>query len=286
MSVPFRAVVLFAVLIVAAPFASSQRQTGLPPEKVASVFGQNIRYFEAGQGPVVILLHGLGAVKEVWMPTFAALAPKHRVYTIDQIGFGHSDKPLLDYKTATFVDFLHEFMQAQHISKATLVGNSLGGWIALDFAVQYPALVDKLVLVDSAGLPWMRSSATVDLNPSSIAGTRSLLESLFYDKKMVTDDFVRQVFTDHMRNNDSYTIQRTLAGFASAQFEDGNLASMRVPTLVVWGRQDELIPLAAGEKLRDGISGAKLVVLEHCGHVPQIEMPADFNHALMGFLEK
>ncbi len=107
-------------------------------EKTAVVFDQNIRYIEAGQGPPVILLHGMGGVKESWMGNFGALAAGYHVYAIDQIGFGHSDKPLLDYKIATFVDFLYAFMQTQNIGKATLVGNSFGGWIALDFAMQHP----------------------------------------------------------------------------------------------------------------------------------------------------
>ncbi|MGA8866580.1 MAG: alpha/beta fold hydrolase [Candidatus Sulfotelmatobacter sp.] len=123
-----RSVVLSAALLAAVPFAFSQNQPAPPPEKVAAVFGQNIHYFEAGQGPVVILLHGLGAVKEVWLGSIGALAAKYHVYAIDQVGFGHSDKPLLDYKIATWVDFLHEFMRTQDIAKATLVGNSLGGW--------------------------------------------------------------------------------------------------------------------------------------------------------------
>ncbi|MGA8866579.1 MAG: alpha/beta fold hydrolase [Candidatus Sulfotelmatobacter sp.] len=123
-----------------------------------------------------------------------------------------------------------------------------------------------------------------DLNASSLDATRVLLESLFYDKKMVTDGFVLQVFTDRMRNNDGYTIQRTLAGFATPQFVD--LAKIHAPTLVVWGRQDKLIPLASGEKLRDGIAGAKLMVFEQCGHVPEIEKPAELNRALLEFLGK
>lgn len=283
MNLRFRCVLLATVLAAIAPFAFSQTQPGLPQERVTAVFGQNIHYYEAGQGPVVILLHGVGAVKEVWMASFGALAPKYHVFTIDQIGFGHSDKPLLEYEIATFVDFLQGFMQAQNISKATLVGNSLGGWIALDFTVQHPGMVDKLVLVDSAGLPWMQTPK-VDLNASSLSGMRAVLESVFYDKKIVTDQSVLQIFTDHVRNNDAYTIQRTLAGFSTPQFEDTKLASIHAPTLVVWGRQDELIPVASGEKLRDGIAGAKLVVFEQCGHVPQIEKPAEFNHALLDFL--
>jgi pimeloyl-ACP methyl ester carboxylesterase len=103
---------------------------------------------------------------------------------------------------------------------------------------------------------------------------------------MVTEEFALQAFTNHVRNNDGYTIQRTLAGFAQNQFEDAKLSTIHAPTLVVWGRQDELIPVSSGEKLRNGIPGAKLVVFEQCGHVPQLEKPAEFNQALFDFLGK
>jgi len=285
MKMTYRNVFVAAALLTVSSLACAQTQPSLPPEKTAVVYGQNIRYIEAGQGPTVILLHGLGSVKEIWSANIGALSAKYHVYAPDQIGFGHSDKPLLDYKIATFVDFLHAFMQSQNLSKATLVGNSLGGWIALDFAARHPEMVDKLVLVDSAGLPWGRAIA-VDLNPASLEDMRTLLDSIFYDKKMVSEEFVLQAFTNHVRNNDSYTIQRTLAGFAQNQFEDAKLASIHSATLVVWGRQDELISVSSGEKLRDGIPGAKLVVFEHCGHVPQLEKAAEFNQALIDFLGK
>jgi pimeloyl-ACP methyl ester carboxylesterase len=282
MNLQFRCGLLILALL-AASFALSQDRS-LPQEKTAVVFGQNIHYFEAGQGPAVFLLHGIGGAKELWMGNIGALAAGYHVYAIDQIGFGHSDKPFLDYKIATFVDFLYAFMQTQNIGKAAVVGNSFGGWIALDFAIQHPGMVEKLVLVDSAGLAWLQPLA--EMNPSSLAATRTLIESVFYDKKMISDDAVRQVFTDRMRDNVGYTIQRTVAGFATPQFEDAKLAAIHVPTLVMWGRQDELIPLASGEKLRDGISGAKLVVFDQCGHVPQIEKSDEFNRALLEFLGK
>jgi pimeloyl-ACP methyl ester carboxylesterase len=95
---------------------------------------------------------------------------------------------------------------------------------------------------------------------------------------------VLQAFTNHVRSSEAYTIQRTMAGWAEPQFEDAKLASIHAPTLVVWGRQDVLIPLASGEKLRDGIPGATLVLIEECGHAPEIERPVEFNRALLGFL--
>lgn len=287
MNTPLRCAVLLTTCLACTTIALSQNQAELPPQKVASVFGENMHYFEGGHGSEVILLHGLGAAKEIWMPTFAALAPKYHVYTIDQIGFGQSDKPLLDYRIATFSDFLYAFMQGQHISRATLIGNSLGGWIAIEFAAAHPEMVDKLVLVDSGGIPWQPGSAVVNLNPASLGATRMMLESLFYDKKLVTDAFVERVFLNRIRNNDGYTIQRILAGItAENQFEDKKLSSIHAPTLVLWGSNDELIPLTSAEKLRDGIHGATMVVIEQCGHIPEIEKPAEFNKALLEFLGK
>lgn len=285
MKMTYKNLLVAASLLTICSLASAQTQPTLPPEKTAVVYGQNIRYIEAGQGPTVILLHGLGSLKEIWAANIGALAAKYHVVALDQIGFGHSDKPLLEYKIATFVDFLHGFMKSQNLSKATLVGNSLGGWIAIDFAARHPEMVDKLVLVDSAGLPFGKP-LTIDLNPASLADMRTLLDSIFYDKKMVTEEFVLQAFTNHARNNDGFTIQRTLASFSQNQFEDAKLSSIHAPTLVVWGREDELIPFSSGEKLRDGIPGARLVVFEKCGHVPQLEKPADFNQALNDFLGK
>jgi pimeloyl-ACP methyl ester carboxylesterase len=276
---------LTALLVAVAAHAAPPSPPGPPRDQVATVLDQHIHYVEAGRGPPVILLHGLGATKETWLPSVGALAAGYHVYALDQIGFGRSDKPHLDYKIATFVDFLHGFLVAQNLGKVTLVGNSLGGWIALEFAIQHPDLVDRLVLVDAAGLTFLHP-APVDLNPASLAATRALMEALFYDKKRVTEPIVRQVFADHLRNNDGYTIQRTFAGFASPQFEDARLGSIRAPTLIVWGREDELIPLASGEKLRDGIAGAQLVVLDHCGHIPQVEKPAEFTRAVLEFLGK
>lgn len=262
--------------------ASGQAAGSPPPERTTTVYGQSIHYIEAGQGPAVILLHGLGGTKEHWDATFPALASKYRVYAIDQLGFGRSDKPLIEYTIATWVDFLQGFMKSQNIPRATVVGNSVGGWIALDFAATHPEMVDKLVLVDASGLA---GRIPVDiLAPSSIAAWKTLLASVFYDKGFVTDDAARQAFTDRLRNNDGYTIERALAGFARPQFEDERLKSIHAPTLVVWGRNDALVPVEDANKFGRGIPGARVVVIEQCGHVPQIEKPEEFNRALLDFL--
>src|SRR2546429_5695225 len=106
---------------------------GQPTDKASSVFGQTIHYFDMGSGPVVVLLHGLGSRKDDWLPVLEPMAQKYRLLVPDQIGFGKSDKPLLDYSVQTYVDFLNEFLRQLKVEQASLVGESLGGGIsALD----------------------------------------------------------------------------------------------------------------------------------------------------------
>ena len=257
----------------------------MPAEQTAMVFGESIHYFEAGQGPAVILLHGLGANAGMWVANIGPLAAHYHVIAPDQLGFGHSDKPLIDYKIATFVDFLYGFMQSQKIAKATLVGNSLGGWIAVDFALQHPEMVEKLVLVDAGGLSFDSAPPTINLNPASLDDTKKVLGVVLYNQAMVTDLAVAAVFARHLKDNDGYTIRRTMDGIITTdQREDTKLSSVHAPTLVVWGANDALLPLTMGERFHAGIGGSKLVAIKECGHIPQLEKPEEFNRAVLDFL--
>src|ERR1700739_3738219 len=159
----FGLILLLMVLVVP---ASGQ---GQPTDKTIAVFGQSIHYFDLVSGPVVVLLHGLGSRKENWLPVLEPLAQKYRLLVPDQIGFGRSDKPPLDYSIQTYVDFLNEFLRQLKVEKTSLVGESLGGWIAGLYATELSGgahliPVEKLVLVDAAGLKQDRPIP--DLNPS------------------------------------------------------------------------------------------------------------------------
>ncbi len=134
-------------------FAShASAQANAPVAKEVLVFGQKIQYVEAGSGPTVILLHGLGGSSQAWQLNISALAQQYHVIVPDQIGFGKSDKPLVNYRIRTYVDFLDQFCKQLKIERASLVGNSMGGWIAALFTAAFPDRVDKLVLADAGGL--------------------------------------------------------------------------------------------------------------------------------------
>lgn len=270
--------------------AVGQQPTSMPPAKTAKVFGQNIRYYEMGEGPVVILLHGTGGSSESWTANIAPLSKDFHVYVLDQIGFGHSDKPLIDYKVATYVDFLDEFMRVTAVPKAAIVGSSTGGWIAVSFAIQHPEMVQKLVLVDSTGLPPVNAPSAVPVKPvdfsySSLAATRAALERFFYDRRRVTDDLVRRVFERHLQAGDGYTIQRLLSNRA-AEYLGDNLKAVRAPTLIVWGKEDSVVPLANAERFRAAIADSQTVVIDQSGHLPAAERPTEFNNTVLGFLRR
>ena len=262
-----------------------------PPSKQVEIFGQKIQYSEAGSGPTVILLHGLGGDKSNWAYTAPALAKNYHVYVPDQIGFGESDKPLIDYRIGTLVDFLDGFYKKLGITKAIVVGNSLGGWTAAAFTLAHPDKVDRLVLVDSAGYSLAKTGVQAQrellqvLNPSTVASEKALMGTILANKAMVTDAFAEGAFAQHMRRGDGYTIDRFLDSLLrNEDVIDGKLGAIKVPTLVVWGREDGLIPLSAGQMMGTEIAGSQTVILDHCGHVPQIECAVPFNTALLKFL--
>jgi pimeloyl-ACP methyl ester carboxylesterase len=278
----------FGIVLLLAVFAVPALGQGQPADKTIAVFGESIHYFDMGSGPVVVLLHGLGARKEDWLPVFEPMAQKYRLLVPDQIGFGRSDKPLLDYSVQTYVDFLNEFLRQLKVEKASLVGESLGGWIAALYVAEigggaHLIPVEKLVLVDAAGLK--QDQPIPDLNPSSLAAMRGVLESVFYDTSWVNEDALRKIFTDKLAVKDSYTV-RSFLGNPTREKErlDDRMASIKAPTLVVWGKQDRLLPITSGERYAAGIPGAKMVSFEKCGHVPPVEKTEEFLAAVMPFL--
>jgi 2-hydroxy-6-oxonona-2,4-dienedioate hydrolase len=275
-------------------FAGASAQAPAPESKQVEIFGQKIHYLEAGaaSNPAVILLHGLGGDVSNWAMTVPALSGKYHVYVLDQIGFGKSDKPVVNYRVAMLVEFLDVFYKKTGLQKATLVGNSLGGWTAAAFAIAHPEKVDKIVLVDAAGYtskkwggPELTKDALAALNPSTTEGLRRLLGLILYNKALLTDQFLETELAKKFKRGDGYTINSFIESILRGEdFLDGKTKAIKTPTLVIWGKDDGLTPLGMGKAFVEDISGAQLVVIDNCGHVPQMEKPAEFNSALLKFL--
>ena len=282
-----------ALLFVVASSAAAAAQA--PQEKWATVFGAKIRYVEAGDPakPKVILLHGLGGSGDTsWALTVPALAANYHVIVPDQIGFGRSDKPMLNYRVGTYVDFLDKFMTELKVPKASLIGNSMGGWVAVLFAAQYPDKAEKLVLVDAGGYAPPKGfdyeTLAVNLNPSTREGIRSMVKRLFFNSALFASDAaVDNFIAARIAAGDGHTIQTLIrnAQFANDYFDE-EVKIIKHPTLIAWGQQDGVTPVAEAERLRRDIANSDLAVFDKAGHFPQIERAADFNKAVLEFLAK
>ena len=259
----------------------------MPARQSVTVRGHKIAYYEAGQGSPVILIHGLGADSRHWAANIGPLSRRFRAIAVDLIGYGQSDKPLMRYTPANFAEYMRGFLQAIGVPKASLVGNSLGGWVALELAIRHPQMVDKLVLVDSAGL---RPTEGLKLPPGGLRSLTPTNARWFFDlmqanKAWATIDLGPESFERHVRNGDSYTMASTVAEIITGHnFEDKRLGKVHAPTLIVWGRDDLLIPLYMGEALHRGIAGSQMTIIDGTGHIPMVGKPAEFNEAVANFL--
>jgi pimeloyl-ACP methyl ester carboxylesterase len=269
----------------------SNGQNETEPKQLAAgnsvrVFGANLHYVDAGSGSVVVLLHGLADDVGVWESVMPALAAKHRVIALDQIGFGRSDKPLLGYRAGTFVDFLDGFLNELKIDRASLVGNSLGGWIAANFALAHPERIDRLVLCDAAGYAAlgknMNARTLSALRLARRDDIRYLGPLTFHDKRFYED--VDLAFKQRVTAGDGYTINQLLDSMIRGEdVLDGRLGAIHKPTLIVWGREDKVIPLNFAERFHKEITGSRLEVIDNCGHMPHVECADKFNRALLKF---
>ena len=284
---------IFSFIITTLLIGSSVCFAQSPAPKQIEVFGQKINYVETGAGPHVILLHGLADDWSVWEQTIPALKSKYHVWAIDQIGFGQSDKPFINYRVAVFVEFLHAFCKKAGIEKATLVGNSLGGWVAAAYAHAHPDRVEKLVLVNAAGY-WpqqegvreLRREELMQISVSSLSAYQETMKWMFYDDSLATEAVVEQAYTAQLKRNDGYTINQFIESVLRREDRlDGMLPAIKTPTLVLWTREDEATPLAIGHAFAKALPNAQATILERCGHMPQVECARKLNEALQKFLQ-
>ena len=281
---------VFAIMLCGPRCEAQQGRKPTPTaDKFAMVYGAKIHYVETGTGAPLILIHGLADNVAVWDSVISPLAARFRVVALDQIGFGRSDKPLLSYRVSTFVDFLAGFLNELKIERASLVGNSFGGWIAAAFTLAHPERVERLVLCDAAGYgtlaQTMDGRALSALKLASRDDIRYLGTLTFHNKQFYEEAAVDAAFVERIRTGDSYTISQVLDSMTHGEdVLDNRLAVIKQPTLVLWGREDKLIPLSFGERFHKEIAGSRLRVIDNCGHMPHVECPEKFNDALLQFL--
>lgn len=275
-----------------------------PDDHYVRVGRVNTRYWDEGDGgPPVILIHGIGAYVESWLPSIEALAGQHRVCALDILGHGRTDKPAdASYGTADLARFVRDFMEALGIERAHVVGHSLGGAIATRLALMYPSAVEKLVLVASAGfgkevcmelrLCTIRAVGEALTRPGRSASEQTL-KMCVYDQTLVTDESIDFDLGMASLPGAQQSFLKTLrgcGGFLTGQSKtmrgpnlDG-LGSIDAPVLVVWGRQDKVIPVEHAEVIAAAGKDVRVEVFDGCGHTPMLEQPEAFNELLLEFL--
>jgi pimeloyl-ACP methyl ester carboxylesterase len=254
--------------------------------RFAEIDGVRIHYQEKGAGTPLILIHGFTSSVYSWKVVFEPLSKNFRVIAVDLKGFGFSGKPEGDYSRRAQAMLVTHLLDYLKIEKAWLCGNSMGGEVSLNFALQNPQRVAGLILIDSGGVDVAGSGS---LAPSYllIPGigrvltalalrsdklVREGLEKSFYDRAKITDDRVVAYYRPlQTRGGQLAALRaRTQADLFPVEPELGKISAR---TLITWGAEDALIPLAAGRKMNSLIKDSKLLVLEKCGHLPQEEMP-------------
>lgn len=265
------------------------------------VDGAKIRYFDERKGKVLVLVHGFGGSAVNWKKNIGPLSEKYRVIALDLPSFGKSEMPEIEWDEISYglmVEFLKKFLNALELKRVVLVGESMGGGIVTAFALKYPKLVEKLVIVDGASFGREASLYRLLAFPlvnqimvrltSQKAIARKLARLVVEDPSTLDDDS----FYAYINWQRKPEIQAILAkigpraiGFSGQQwlFVD-RLKELDLPTLVIWGRNDRLVPLKHGLRAHQLIKGSKLVVFDHCGHIPNMEKPEKFNQALLKFL--
>lgn len=269
------------------------------------VDGLRIHYYAAGLGSPVLLLHGGGtdSASLSWSCTIPALADDHRVFALDWPGYGESVRAEIPHCLDNYVALLPKIMDALGIEQASLVGVSMGGGIALGFALSHPERVNRLVLADSYGLqtraPWPLLSTLLvrlpwinELTWALTTRSRSLaaasLKTIFADPSRVSPELLDEVMAEVRRPGAGRAFrafQRCEAGWRGLRTSYlDELGRVTAPVLLVHGAQDRLVPLRWAQEAARRLPHARLEVLENCGHWSPRECPQQFNRLVTAFL--
>ncbi len=258
----------------------------------AMVDGYRIHYFEAlppkgaaGAGTPLVLVHGLGARGEDWGAMIPALAAQgFHVYAPDLLGYGRSPRPNVSYSISMQEALVVEFMRTMHLTRADVGGWSMGGWIAMKLALDHPEMVDRLMVYDSAGIYFPASFGPELFTPTDLAGVRKLM-GMLTPKPPNLPGFAAKDVLRRLRNNAWVLNRSTKAMLSGRDLLDFRLHDIHQPMLIVWGAQDELIPLATGEAIHGSVPQSVLEVVDGCGHLAPAECSKPVIEGTVEFLK-
>jgi 4,5:9,10-diseco-3-hydroxy-5,9,17-trioxoandrosta-1(10),2-diene-4-oate hydrolase len=281
----------------------------LPEDCYIKVKDVNTRYWCLGNSKNnLILLHGGAASVEFWLYNIHPLAQNHRVYAIDMVGSGKSDRPSGSYSLDYQAQFVVDFMDTMAIDRASFIGNSMGGSVSLKIAIAHPTKVNKIILISSFGLgaeiatnlkllaafPQSLKFLPVIANSllTSAIARRRFLQNNVYDPDSISDEWTMlrcQIFALGDRQDAlEQLIKNNLSPFGQlpSMYREilHQLPNINQPTLIMWGKQDPVIPVSHGHVAHEYLPNSRLEIFDRCGHWMQLEYPSIFNQYALEFL--
>ena len=265
--------------------------------EVLDLDGLSCHYLKRGAGKPLILIHGFFFDSNMWNKNLFALAEHYTVYALDLWGFGYSTREPLDYGYPLYARQLRLFMDAMGLESATLVGQSMGAGTIMKFCLSNRERVDKMVLVNAAGMP----------NPLPLAGRVSNLPGLgeamyalrgnfmrrfilktnfIHNDNLITEPFFAELMQFHKVKGSSEAMLAVTRKhfFDTLQAEIAELGQETVPTLITWGQNERAIDLTIGKALHQQLPGSEMAVFENAGHCSNIDQAATFNERVRQFV--
>lgn len=251
----------------------------------------NLAYTDVGTGPPIVLIHGYPFNRSLWTEQTEALNSKYRVVAPDLRGFGGSDSSEGTATMARMAEDVAALMDALAIEQAVIGGLSMGGYVALAFARMFPARVKALVLADTRaqadseeGKQTRHQQAEKALSEGMAGIADAMLPKLLTPETVSKRPELVKRVRDMMLKTKPGGAAAALLGMAERDDQTEFISSIRVPALILVGREDAITPVADSEKMQSRIEGSRLVVIENAGHVSNLEQTEQFNDALLGFL--
>ena len=278
-------------------------ESGLSHQYVNLESTGSVHYVTAGHGPPLVLLHGLGASVVTWHNNFSALASRYTVYAPDLPGHGDTAKPDIPYGLDVGVEFLSEFLDALGLDgNVTLMGNSAGGMVAMASVLKQPERFRAMVLVSPVGLgrelglPIRLASLPLIGKPLHKLDGKSktrFVQRIFHDKSALHPDVHRELIrvrsVPEALRTELSVIRRsvTFRGLRkSLVVAHHDLLNLPAPTLLVWGKQDKIVPVKQAHHAAERYPSIEARIFQDCGHWPQMERSDEFNQAVLAFLDR
>jgi pimeloyl-ACP methyl ester carboxylesterase len=271
--------------------------------RTIQIKGNTIFYVVKGEGEPLLLIHGYGAGSWVWEKQINILSKNYKVYALDIIGYGYSDRPRIEYTPETYIHFLRDFIDGLEIERATLIGNSMGGGIAWAMAALFPKRVGKLILIDCVppdvlkqvrnesfralavikNIPFLPYWVISSRNKNSI---RRVLQECLFDRELISPALLDRQWELIRFKGSAWVLYSTLKHAKDTSKMGDYLSLINHPTLLIWGEQDLVFPPSVGESLHRAIKGSKLDIIKRSGHIPMWETPEEVNQVILDFLKE